>query len=157
MLCNELGLLVNFMLLNKPISLFIFVICFFPAFAQEEKPNLQQAIVEAESQVLFENKVWLRLLHINSASKRSDIISPDFFYSYNKKDKTTSRITARNELIATIRAFFIPLKEGGRIIHMLYAALQHATIGSKRKYSYLRNYLKKRTVATLITGQSLRA
>ena len=96
------------MFVNKPIFICFYFICFFPTLTQAKNPNLQQALIDAESQKLFSDKTWQRLLHINVATQRSDITSPSFFYSNNK---SPDRITSKNELFATIRAFFIPLKK----------------------------------------------
>jgi hypothetical protein len=70
---------------------------------------------EVNEKKLYSDLSWLRLLHFRVKpviSDHSDIISTDFFLAYNEKQhgKKTLGITAREEMYATIRGFFQPVK-----------------------------------------------
>ncbi len=85
----------------------------------DENPELGRLLVEAESKKIYDDPTWLRLLHFRVTPRianHSDIITPEFFNAYDKSihaglkpNLATRGITSKQELIATLNAFYQPI------------------------------------------------
>lgn len=74
----------------------------------ETDQTLEQLIAMADQKKIYNNPAWLRLLHFRITPRiatHSDIISPEFFNAY-RKGISTQQITAKQELFATLKAFY---------------------------------------------------
>ncbi len=111
--------LINKLSISLYCCLFFFVGIAYSAPANES-PNKEFSILlnKIENERTYDDPTWLRLLHFRVTprkAKYSDIISPEFFNAYDKaihgklKPKFATRgITAKQELISTLKAFYKP-------------------------------------------------
>lgn len=117
-------------LLMKILSaLFLCIIPFCMAYSipihTSQQRELDQLLKKISDEELFNNLTWLRLLHFRVTpriAKHSDISSPEFFNAYKKSvhgklnpKVATQGITAKQELIATLKAFYMPVQENHNV------------------------------------------
>jgi hypothetical protein len=90
-------------------------------YATHNKPvpiNLEAVFSTIETQQLYNDPTWLRLLHFRLTPRiatHSDVITPEFFLAHDnnaKQHKNTHNITPKAELYATLHAFYQPVSEG---------------------------------------------
>jgi len=60
-------------------------------------------VEQARAEALYDAPTWLRLLHFDSSTNVSKIVSKEFFLD------PTGRVSPERELYATIRAYFFPV------------------------------------------------
>lgn len=107
----------SFILSPLQACLFIIFLCLLSlqgiAFADKHQQGLREALRTANQLKLYEKTTWLRLLHLKDVGRltqNSDIISPTFFLS--RRD-SRSNINPKEELQATLVAFFLPVENKG--------------------------------------------
>jgi len=85
------------------------------AYATNNKPfpiDLAATFSAVESQKLYNDPTWLRLLHFRLSPRpaaHSDVITPEFFLAYDKQHQDIQSITPKAELYATLQAFYQPM------------------------------------------------
>ncbi|MCK5897161.1 MAG: DUF4105 domain-containing protein [Cocleimonas sp.] len=98
----------------------------------ENQQVLQTTLLKAEQLKLYNNKTWLRLLHLNKKGRlqqKSEIISPSFFLS---NETSIPTISPKKELQATLTAFFQPRKKDPN---------QHAQCRFPARFYWLKQHL----------------
>lgn len=116
-----------------------------------QQKNLTLLVEKAKDMKLYSDPTWLRLLHFRvtpHVAKHSDIISPEFFNAYDKSKHAklppklaTRSITAKQELIATLKAFQMPVQKD----HNLHAQCRFPArfFWLNKKLHFQKNYQPK--------------